>query len=481
MSWRRERSWPDGHVHRLLQAALAPDAQARAAWEAWKAQRNFDDVTWPEMRLLAPLSLRLPQLDPDTPLRPRIDGLTKQLWTKTQLGLRETAAAFDRLTADGIPFLVFKGGAQYAEGLGVTTRRIMGDVDILVRPKDTARALDSLAADHWTATNGESFEYLRELANVRLSGNFRKGEHGEIDLHNSPFHFARIQPALDDALWDMARGAKLALRPILVPSPTDATLLLLAHSATSNSGDWAIDLATRIERQAIDWDRLALMAHQRGLVPACLAGLRYARQELSLAVPNHALEAMAELSVPFGERLKYWSNVRDRSERNLVEKAGNRLADQLLRHQGFSLIVKDRRAITVTRPRIPLRWLLGLSRPVESLPPGRDLLHTIMLRQPRKSLILKISLDAPPLSRRLFFDISCNGVAIARLRSRAGGRGVGRKVSRTFHLPLPNGVVGDLSVSVCARPVRFIPPNATEAEQAALGPTPFSLAGVWTA
>jgi hypothetical protein len=480
MPYSSERSWPDGLVHLLLQAVLAPEAQANAAWRAWKAQREFDDVTWPEMRLLAPLSLRLAKLDPDTPLRPRIDGLTKQLWTKTQLGLRETATAFDRLTADGIPFIVFKGGAQYAEGLAVTTRRIMGDVDILVRPEDTVRALDSLASDHWTATNGESFEYLRELANVRLSGNFKKGEHGEIDLHNSPFHFARIQPALDEAMWRSAAHVKLALRPILVPAPTDATLLLLAHSATSNSGDWAIDLATRIERQSIDWALLASMAHQRGLVPACLAGLRYVRQELSLGVPDAALAALAALPVPAGERLKYWSNVRDRSERNLFEKAGNRLADRLLRHQGFSLIVKDRRAITVTRPRIPFRWLLGLAKPVEELPAGRALLHTLTLGEPRKSLILKLTLAAPSMSRRLFFDITCNGVAIARLRSRAGGRGAGREVSRTFQLPLPNGLVGDVSVQISARPVRFIPPDGTEREIAALAPTPFNLAGAWT-
>jgi len=223
------------------------------------------------------------------------------------------------------------------------------------------------------------------------------------------------------------------------------------------------------------------MAHQRGLVPACLAGLRYARQELSLAVPDAALVAMSANPVPFGERLKYWSNVRDRSDRNVAEKAGNRLADRLLRHQGFSLIVKDRRAITVTRPRVPVRWLLGLARPVDGLPRERALRHTLTLRQPRRSLILKLKLEAPPMSRRLFFDITCNGVAIARLRSRAGGRGKGREVARTFHLPLPNGLVGDLTVSISARPVRFIPPQATEHELAALGPTPFDLAGVWTA
>src|SRR5262249_9687478 len=150
-------------------------------------------------------------LDPDSALRPRIDGLAKRLWTETQLRFRETASAFDRLKQRQIEFLVFKGGAQYAEGLAVATRRIMGDVDILVRPAQAVAALDALASDGWSATKGESFDLLRRLAAVRLSGNFKKGENGEIDLHSSPFHFARVDSGLDEELWSRARPATLAL------------------------------------------------------------------------------------------------------------------------------------------------------------------------------------------------------------------------------------------------------------------------------
>ena len=58
---RRGRGWPDPHIHLLLRALLSPEAQARQAWAAWLAIRDFDDVTWEEMRLLAPLALEAPR------------------------------------------------------------------------------------------------------------------------------------------------------------------------------------------------------------------------------------------------------------------------------------------------------------------------------------------------------------------------------------------------------------------------------------
>ena len=42
----------------------------------------------------------------------------------------------------------------------------------------------------------------------------------------------------------------------------------------------------------------------------------------------------------------------DRAERSLVEKAANRVADRMLRRHGFSVVVKDRRAIFVGRSRL---------------------------------------------------------------------------------------------------------------------------------
>ena len=60
------------------------------------------------------------------------------------------------LNGAGIPCLLFKGGADYAEGLAPATRRIMGDVDVLVHPDDVVRATEVLCEAGWRSSSGES-------------------------------------------------------------------------------------------------------------------------------------------------------------------------------------------------------------------------------------------------------------------------------------------------------------------------------------
>lgn len=476
----RPRSWPAGFTDLLLKALLLPEPQALAAWRSWTESQKFDDVSWHEMRILVPLAARLAPLDPQSPLRPRIDGLAKNLWTQTQLKLKETAPGLEALNSAGVPFIVFKGGAQYAEGLAQSPRRVMGDVDILVAPDRAVAALGALEADGWSATNGESFHYLREVAKIRLSGNFKKGRNGEIDLHISPFHYTRIVPELDRQLWTSAKPALLARQPVLVPDPTDSILLHLAHSAVSRSGDWVIDVATRLDSQAIDWDRLVRSADRRGLVPACRAGLRYLSEVLSVPVPAATMETLSRLSVPYGERLKYWTNVHDRGERSIFDKLGNRWADWLLRHR-FSMIVKDRRAISVTRPTVPVRWFLKQGRPLAlrsvQLADEQSVDLGVLLKP--SHVVLKFSFASPARSRRVFFDVTANGIAVARFRTRSGGKRSGTTETKLFSVTVSPEVANVTTLSIAARPVRFMRPDINDLERADLEPIPFRIESAW--
>src|SRR5262245_30321159 len=159
-----ERSWPAGAIHLLLVAGIAPRPQAERAWAAWTDTRDFDDVTWQEKRLLAAFSTRIGELDPGSPLVPRINGLTKHLWTAARRTVGETLAAFDVLTAAGVPFIVFKGGALLVEDFAATRRRILSDIDVLIRSEATPYAIKSLTDAGWCAINGESAALLHRLA-----------------------------------------------------------------------------------------------------------------------------------------------------------------------------------------------------------------------------------------------------------------------------------------------------------------------------
>jgi hypothetical protein len=475
-----ERSWPRGPVDLLLRALLAPEAAARNAWKAWTETRQFDDVTWHEMRLLAPLSLRVRELEPRSPLRPRIDGIARQIWVTSQIALWESAEVFDVLASAGIRFLVFKGAAQYVEGVS-PSRRTMGDVDIFVSPAQMTDAIDAIVEAGWSSVNGESQEYLRYLALVRLSGNYRKGQHGEVDLHSNPFHFARLDPDHDEALWHNARPVHLARRMVLVPDGTDGALISLAHAAVSESGDWALDMSARIAAKEIDWERLVETAARRGLVACCLAGLLYLKQELKVPVPTETLATLARVPIPLGDRLKHWSNVRDRSDRNLVEKLANRIADRLLARRGYAYVLKDQRAITVTRPVVPLRWLFGLGQRISTAGSDWALGHELEIGCPigRRQLVVRLAIRRPTLSRRIFFDVTANGVAIARLRTRSGGRQAGMERRLVFSFQLPLFRREATHIKIRSRPSGFLPPDAGDRLRDELAPVKFKLLNAW--
>ena len=187
--WLISQAIPNRNIDLLLRANLAPDDRAVRAWRDWLRMRSVDDATWPELRLLAPLARRIATLDSYSPLRPRLEGLAKAHWTKTQLIIRDCASALDALRSAGIDCLLFKGAANYAEGLAPATRRIMGDVDILVPPEAVVAASDRLCEAGWSAEGGQPPEIVRHDVQRRISTNFRNGEFGDIDLHRQRLSF----------------------------------------------------------------------------------------------------------------------------------------------------------------------------------------------------------------------------------------------------------------------------------------------------
>jgi hypothetical protein len=257
-------------------------------------------------------------------------------------------------------------------------------------------------------------------------------------------------------------------------------LIVLAHATESTNGDWTVDVATRIREQQIEWNRLVETADRRGIVPAVLAGLSYLSSRIGVAVPDDVMSKLSNTKVPLSQRLKYWSNVTDRNDRGLKEKVGNRLADVMLAREGFSVVVKDRTAITVTRSTIsPIA--LAKRRCVSLVKASEPALsHRVQFAglDAGSRLLLELAFRQPVRSRRLFFDVCVDGVAVARLRTRAGGRHPGKPVSRRFRFPLDDGG-NTTSLEISARPSRFLRPSASADEISDFGPVPFRLAAAW--
>ena len=177
----------------------------------------LEDAEWREIRLLAPLARRVRELEPAPSCFRDWRAWPNRTGHRPSSRWRKSCPPWMHSTAADIPCLLFKGGADYAEGLAPATRRIMGDVDVLVHPDDVVRATDALCECGWESSSGESPQYLRLLAPVRASTNFRRGRFGDIDLHRVAFHFSKRDAELDAALWSRARPLLFGGKKVLVP------------------------------------------------------------------------------------------------------------------------------------------------------------------------------------------------------------------------------------------------------------------------
>lgn len=472
-----EHGWPPAHIDLLLRANLAEESKAREAWQTWRRTRVLEDAEWREMRLLAPLARRVRVLEPGCELLPRLDGMAKSHWTQTQLILKEIVPALDALDRAGIPCLLFKGGADYAEGLAPAIRRIMGDVDILVPREDVVRATDVLHGAGWVSSSGESLPYLRSLAPVRASTNYRRGRFGDIDLHRVAFHFSRRDAELDAGLWRRARPVLFAGKNVLVPSGEDSVLISLAHGVGGNSSDWAMDVGHRISVSGLDWDRMVDAATGRGLVPTALAGLTYLRS-LDLPVPDSAIARLRALNVPLGEWLKYWSNIRGSGlRRGLAKKVTNRIADLALPRQRYDYRVKGDRVVPVRRPDIRPR-LPGQAVDVADGARAWGTSHSLRIEPAGAECVIALRVRSPAVSRRVFFDVCAGDLAIARLRARLGGRRRGERALR-FSFPLPNQSGRPVDLTIESRPVSYVGTRAESGTRDAFAAVPFLLIGAW--
>lgn len=435
MTRRYPKGWPSEGIELLLKACiLADDDQAREAWHRWTARRDFDGVSRHEMRLLSALSVRLGALDPDSPLRPRVEGLARAHWTQTQLVLAKSLPALARLDAAGIPHMVFKGAAQYAEGLAAKTRRILGDLDILV-PSDMIRpALSALVADDWAGVNGDADAYLDAVADLRVGINLVRGRHGEIDLHRTPFHIAARDVTADRALWAGVRVGHLLGRPVSVASPAANTVITLAHATHSPGGDWAVDVAARLGHQAIDWDELVMLAERWRLVLPVAAGLGYLRGVLDQPVPAGVVERLAAAPASALDHMQFWGGLRLRDRHNPVPRQlVARAATAVQARQGYVVAPSDRTRLLIARPsrlaRLLARALSGAP------PPWRASVAVPVPAGDPRFVVIDLEAERPASRRRLHIDLFTDGRLFGRLRATvAPGAGPVRLTS-TIELP----------------------------------------------
>lgn len=204
-----------------------------------------------------------------------------------------------RLLGDAcIPSVVLKGMAlaiRYHHNFGA---RAMGDVDLLVRPRDRVRAVDLLARAGWTVDGALSTALIRDaVARVQHAVAFSAPPAHSLDLHWHLHQF--MTPEVDDALWDAVEPIDFEGATVHVLGPTDQIFHACCHAtqpAGTVSPRWMLDVHAilRAEGPRVQWSRLvstARLTHASVRLEAALAALDGVT---STGMPLSARRALAE-------------------------------------------------------------------------------------------------------------------------------------------------------------------------------------------
>ncbi len=208
--------WRPSETDRLLlQALLLPDQPAQAAWQAWAARVQLDDVGGAAFHLLPALYQRLADHAWPSPDLARLKGISRKTWYENQMRQSTLQALLAGLSEAGITPLLLRGAIP--SGLATTqpTTRDNGALACAVAIGQAQPALEALTRLGWqTGVPGarplRHWPYLHGLLlcpplgteSVRLEWRLPLGEAAGQTLPALPYATDQLWLAcLDGVLW----------------------------------------------------------------------------------------------------------------------------------------------------------------------------------------------------------------------------------------------------------------------------------------
>ncbi|MBI1802159.1 MAG: nucleotidyltransferase family protein [Chloroflexi bacterium] len=278
-----------------------------AEWDAVVAQARRHQSAPLLHHHLKRLGVALPGAAADALRRAYLQNAARNLGLYQELG-----KLLRLLRANDIPVIPLKG-ALLAKALyeNIALRQI-GDVDLLVKPADLAKALDGLRTLGYAP--GYSFETEVERdRNQHLPRLFKRGELA-LELHwtiVNPRSNSRFADRDLDQLWSRAVPAIIAGVQVLTLSPEDLLWHLCQHASVQHRFDgaglrdyWDIALVIRRCGNEINWEQFARHVNQFGIANGVHLALQLTEEWTGVAIPAPVLAALK--AAPLDDAIMDW-------------------------------------------------------------------------------------------------------------------------------------------------------------------------------
>lgn len=208
---------------------------------------------------------------------------------KSLLIAREMIRVIDRLAAENIEAMPYKGAALAESMYGDIALRQSGDIDLLIHSKDFLRIKNILAeigyTPHLSLTSREESAYLSsgyECAFDSAAGRNLL----EVQWAIQPRFYA---VDLDtDELFRRAANVTVAGRRMKTPSPEDLLIILSVHAAKHawERLIWLCDIAQIMKLPGLNWDAVEDQSRFLGVVRILRITLLLAKRLLATDLPE---------------------------------------------------------------------------------------------------------------------------------------------------------------------------------------------------
>jgi hypothetical protein len=239
---------------------------------------------------------------------------TEELRNIRMMHLLERIA--ERFNDAGVDLMVLKGGALNLTVYDRPGERLMGDLDLLIRPENIDAARELL--EELGCLRGEPLVREDFFPRFHYETDYSSGAiyPVRIDLHIRPFRPLRYRQRLpENALWERAQTVRIGEATVQIPSPEDMLIHLATHAAVHgfDRSRWLEDIRRWIVAVAatMDWDRFIETVEAWGLALPVREALERVEQRFGATCPAAVLERLSARNVGWRDRLALRQAPRD--------------------------------------------------------------------------------------------------------------------------------------------------------------------------
>ena len=257
--------------------------------------------------------------------------------------LHEVGKILRALQASDIPVIPLKGAYLVEAVYGNLGLRQIGDVDLLVKPVDLAKALEVLRTLGYAAAHPIEIESVRQVSQHMPPLSKQGGV--TLELHwtiLNPCKNAHFGDRDLDQVWSRAIPARIGGVQALSLPPTDLLWYLCVHASLEHRFNgvglrafWDLALVIRRFTGEIDWELFARCVNQWRMANGVSLALQLAEEWTGAVIPKSKSVTRSLVFAPLDEatvdwiRQKIWNGVSPEVQTDVARLGRPRLTDRL--------------------------------------------------------------------------------------------------------------------------------------------------------